>query len=822
MEGRVATTKTSERLFFVGVNAAHELAPCDGSSDVTRADRSRSAIGEPQRAGLARMQITSIPSAVAEVWSGEIERGTLFLLVPVFGGCGAILYFAADTEPRLGAMTAGLTVLAVLRELARARPIARLLLLLGIAIIAGMLCAKLETIRAGTRMLGSEITTRITGRVVALAKDAKGGWRVTMDVVSTTQPALRYGPDRVVVSAKTLPLAVKIGDGLSGLVHLRPQSGPVRPGNYDFAFYNYYRGIGANGFLLGKANVVSVPAASRPAMLVAVANIRQQLTARILQNIKGEPGDIAASLITGQRDGISDDTNNAMRLSGLSHILSISGFHMALVAATIIGSLRAMLALLPGFSARLPVKKYSALIALIGSAFYLLISGADVAAQRSFIMLSVMLLAVTVDRAAISMRNLAIAALITIALSPHEILGPSFQMSYSATAALIAFYGWWSKRQNTRNPRSRRSFLTVLPIKAANYIAAIAMTSLVAGTVSSIFAAYHFNNTAPLGLIGNALALPVISTLVMPFAVLGLLAMPFDLDWLPFAIMGRGIEGVIAIAHMVASHSPNGNLGLMPQGTLILTSMGLILLLALSTRLRLCGVPFVLAAAIWMMRAHAPDIIIAEDGKLVALRTTDNDLAINRSSGSKFTLENWQEGYGTNAVVNPLKTGPSPDGMQFACTDNLCTARERGGLIIAYTHDPSRRLAACAEGDIVILAFAGTEVSCNDKNLLVISKRDLALHGSAELRLHEWSGEPFNFFRSADSDDVAQGPLLKANAEHVQRALSATVTYAVGPPVRPWNSYRTYSRTARNLADSRREQGPDGRNGAPLTRYKPQ
>ncbi len=91
---------------------------------------------------------------------------------------------------------------------------------------------------------------------------------------------------------------------------------------------------------------------------------------------------------------------------------------MALVAATIIGSLRAILALFPGFSARFPVKKYSALIALIGSAFYLLISGADVAAQRSFVMLSVMLLAVTVDRAAISMRNLAIAALLTIALSP--------------------------------------------------------------------------------------------------------------------------------------------------------------------------------------------------------------------------------------------------------------------------------------------------------------------------------------------------------------------------------------------------------------------
>ena len=132
-----------------------------------------------------------------------------------------------------------------------------------------------------------------------------------------------------------------------------------------------------------------------------------------------------------------------------------------------------------------------------------------------------------------------------------------------------------------------------LPIKAVNHIGAIAMTSVVAGTASSVFAAYHFNNTAPFGLIGNALALPVISVAVMPFAVLGLLAMPFDLDWLPFTVMGQGIEVVIALAKMVASRSPSGNLGLMPQGTLILMSIGLVMLLFLSTRLRLCGIPLI-------------------------------------------------------------------------------------------------------------------------------------------------------------------------------------------------------------------------------------
>jgi ComEC/Rec2-related protein len=696
-----------------------------------------------------------------------------------------------------------MTLLIGCHALAQARPMLRLVLLLAIALVAGMLFGKVETIRAGTRMLGSEVTTRMTGRVKAMSRDAKGGWRLTVDVISTARPALKYGPDRVAVSARSVPRNLKVGDGLKGLVHLRPQSGPMRPGNYDFAFYNYYKGVGASGFVLGKLETVPVASDTGPVatILLAIANIRQQLTQRILHNIRGEPGDIAASLITGQRDGISDATNSAFRLSGLSHILSISGFHMALVAATIIGSLRAIMAFFPGFSARFPVKKFSAVIALAGSAFYLLLSGSDVAAQRSFVMLAVMLLAMTVDRAAISMRNLAIAALITTAISPHEILGPSFQMSYSATAALIAFYSWWSRQRGRRALRKSAPshLLLALPIKAVNHIGAIAMTSVVAGTASSIFAAYHFNNTAPFGLIGNALALPVISVFVMPFAVLGLLAMPFDLDWLPFTVMGRGIEVVIALAKMVASRSPSGNLGLMPQGTLILMSIGLVILLFLSTRLRLCGIPLLLGAALLMLRAQEPQLIVSEDGKLVALRTDDGNLAINRASGSAFTLNNWQQGYGTNEVVKPSKAGAHSKEMQFECVEKVCTAREPGGLIIAYTDEAAQGASACDEGDIAILAYSAGTMMCEDKNVLVLTKRDLALHGTAEiiLKSHEPVRPPSTNNEHASPEVI----LAEANASRARRLQSATINYAVGPPVRPWNTYRIYSRAARNIED---------------------
>lgn len=798
-------TRIDERLFLFGdVNAGQALTtPRQTKLETVFADRRRRAEwGTP--AAIADGAGRAVHALLAQ----EVERGTFFLFLPVFIGSGAVLYFCATSEPRLSAILCGLTVLVGLFWTADGRPVLRRALMVAIAIVTGMTCGKLETLRADTTMLASDVTTRVTGRIVAMARGERGTWRITLDVLATERPALRYSPERIAVSGRALPANLHIGDGLKGLVHLRSQHGPLRPGNYDFAFNNYYRGIGANGFFLGKPEAAAVPPPTGYATAIwqIVARMRQQLTARILTRIDGEPGEVAASQITGERDGISEATNDAMRVSGLSHILSISGFHMALVAAIIVGSLRAVMAVFPTFSARYPVKKLAALLAMVGSAFYLMLSGADVAAQRSFVMLAVMLLAVIFDRAAISMRNLAIAASITIVVMPHEILGPSFQMSYSATGALIAFHRWWSSRQEKRaRPRNDVGFLLALPATAARHIGDIALTSFVAGTASSIYAVYHFNNAAPLGVLGNALALPVVSILVMPFAVLALLAMPFDLDWLPFAIMERGIKIVIDIAKFVSEHSPGGSIGQIPQASFILLSIGLILLMLMTTRLRVCGIALMAMAVLPIMMKQGPDIVIAEEGNLVALRTSERSLAINRATGSAFILDNWQEGYGSVQLLKPLKDDSSINEVQFECNDALCLAREPGGLIIAYTDKPAKKSSACAEGDIVILAFAGHDPGCRESGILVITKQTLALHGAVEITLgsirRSESGTTDTAMNNADQ-------LLK------ERLQSAKVNYAVGQADRPWNSYRVHSRSARNIAE--RPKGSDHHDDRPL------
>lgn len=775
----------------------------------------------------------------------ERERGVFFLLLPVFGSGGAILYFSLAHEPGWLAILLSLAFLGVLRFLARHYSQAAACFTLAMLFVFGMLTGKVETARFATQMLGSDITTRVTGRVVSLEQEVDGGWRLTLDVLATERPTLRYMSSRIRVSARDLPAQTEIGSGLKGLVRLRAQSGPVRPGNYDFAFNGYFRGIGGNGFFLGTPHMADVAEATGIAALASqwIARLRQKVGDRITAAISGEEGAVASALISGQRTGISEETNVALRQAGLAHVLSISGLHLALAAGVIMLSIRSIAAFFPGFSARHPIKKYAALASLFSSAFYLALSGADVAAQRSFVMIAVMLLALLADRAAISMRNLAIAALVTLVVSPHEILGPSFQMSFSATAALIAAFAWWSERKGEKMRRHRRlSFQKKgWVMKLIAPAGATAMTSLVAGIASGIYAAYQFNNTAPLGLLGNVMALPIISTMIMPFGVLALILMPLQLEWLPLQIMGAGVSGVHWVALFVSSLSPDGNLGIVPVVSVLLWTVALIIAVICTTRLKLASLPFVVAGLICFARAENPDIMISEDARLVAVRMPDGSLAVNRSRPSRFTMENWAKAYKAERVLKPhiLKPGSHENGLReaitqgeagaimqadaiegFRCEEDVCSIKLADERMLAYTDKIEAVTTACNIGDIAILGVAGKVLNCSSAE--VITKRDLALKGTLEMRLapkktlleraaleqRRTSAEISRLQSKASTPEQHVFENHRAvQREPEQRAASIKsqsddrLIYSIGPPERPWHLYRLYSRAARGLAE---------------------
>lgn len=730
--------------------------------------------------------------------SAEWERGTAFLFIPVVLAAGALTYFAIGQEPGFIGIGASVSIAGFLVWLARTRLVLHLLLASALCFALGMLFAKVETWRAGTKMLGGEISTRLTGRVAVIEHLASGRVRLTLDVTDTERPHLKYAPERVRVSARAVPANLQAGDLVSGVARLLPPSGPTRPGGYDFAFESYFDGIGANGFFLKP--VERLADAAQPAagahFLAMVENLRTALAERIRTAIDGNAeGEIAAALIAGVRAGIPEDVNEALRRTGLAHVLSISGLHMALVAATIMVVLRAGLALLPGFASRRPVKKYAAGAALLALAVYLFISGSAVAAERSFIMIGVMLLAVMFDRQALTMRNLAISAIVIIAVSPHEVAGPSFQMSFAATAALIGTYAAWSeRRRRAAPPPEAGQGLSGRSLRmAGGYVLGLAATSLIAGTATAIFGAYHFQRVSPLGLAANLAAMPIVSVLVMPFALIGMLLMPFGLDQWAFAVMGKGLTAMIAVAEWFSQMSPVDAVGLVPESAVILLTVALVLATLPTTWLRLAAVPFLTAGLSVMAMRSLPDALISEDGRLLAVRSGDGAIATNRARPSAFTMKDWQRALKAGTIQKPKNAAAGASaqpasGNGFVCSGEACEIRLPADALLAYAASALSAQPLCATATLIVVDDAAAENVCRDGEAMIVTKRDLARQGSAWLDFSSEAGKPV-----------------------------AEVTFAVHEPYRPWHAHRAFSREARGLAPYKGRKSTDSADRNPLS-----
>ena len=252
--------------------------------------------------------------------------------------------------------------------------------------------------------------------------------RFVLRVVTMESPRGQIRLERVRLSVKK-GTAPDVGSFVALKARLMPPLAPLRPGSYDFSRDMFFSGIGASGFAMGAIKVNEPPERSGLVLRYAafMQGLRHAIDARIRTRLDGDRRAIATALLTGRRDAITEPVNDAMFISGLGHVLSISGYHMAVVAGVVFFAVRALLALIPALAVGFPIKKWSAAAAFLAAAFYLFLSGAEVATQRSFFMTGVVLLAVMVDRRAITFRTLAVAAMIVLAIAPEALVHPSFQ-----------------------------------------------------------------------------------------------------------------------------------------------------------------------------------------------------------------------------------------------------------------------------------------------------------------------------------------------------------------------------------------------------------
>ncbi|MGH6683343.1 MAG: ComEC/Rec2 family competence protein, partial [Pseudolabrys sp.] len=367
---------------------------------------------------------------------------------------------------------------------------------------------------------------------------------------------------------------------------------------------------------------------------------------------------------------------------------------MAVVAGIVFFFIRGILALIPSLAGRKPIKKWAAGGALAAATFYLVLSGAGVATQRSFVMIAIVLIGVMVDRRALTFRTLTIAAFAVLLLAPQAVAHPSFQMSFAATLALIAGYQYalpW--RANVDTPLHARAALW-----GGNEAAALIYASLIAGLATTPYAAYHFHRLAPYGVLANLLAMPVVSVWVMPMGILGLLALPFGFDAICWKLMGAGIDWMIGVVLWVA-HLPGavGRIHAFGTGPLLLATVALLLLCLLRTPLRWSGAVLAVIASLWAVMTPRPDILVTADGQAIALRGGDGRLAVLHSGRDTFAIKEWLAADGDGRAV---KDPTLNDGVR--CDTIGCIGTLKGGRLVSMALSSEAFAEDCARAAVVI------------------------------------------------------------------------------------------------------------------------
>lgn len=569
------------------------------------------------------------------------HRGRLFLFVPVLLAVGIGIYFALPREPR-AAEWGALAALAALTALgARRVPEAASPLAIGCTVvILGVLVAGWRAHQVAAPVLSFRYFGPIEGRIVGIDRSASDAIRLTLDQVVLEGVAQSRTPARVRITLQGDQPHIVPEPGLRVMStgHLLPPPGPAAPGAFDFRRLAWFDRLGAVGYVRVPV-LVAEPAAAGSRGL-RVHRLRMQISAAVQDRLPGHRGGFAAAILTGDRSGIAQAQLEDLRRSNLAHLLAISGLHMGLLTGFVFGLLRLVFALIPPLALRVNTRKLAALGALAAGAFYLMLSGGNVATERAFIMVAVMLVAILLDRRAISLRSVAIAALVILLLRPEALLGAGFQMSFAATIALVVVFRWLSDARLLR---------TNLP-RWALPVASVVICSFVAGIATAPVAAASFNRVAEYGLIANLLAVPLMGTVVMPAAVLAAILTPFGLEHLALALMGPAIDWILAVAGFVSALDGAVVPVVAPAPHVMpMLGLGALWLIIWQGPARWAGAAVMVLALLAWAQTERPALLIAPDGAVVGLMGLEGRV-LSRARSGRFAAESWLQSDGDAAT----------------------------------------------------------------------------------------------------------------------------------------------------------------------------
>ncbi len=685
-----------------------------------------------------------------------IENRHLFILSPFLMIFGIILYKIPRENPSNITMVLIGVIFIIFYIYAFLRQKDIRFFALFSSLFLGFILLPIHASFFGTKMLERDVYGEYEARVDRVLSVRQDGQRLIISKIIAKENSRNLDIKKARLFVRTrknqTPTYLSAGDIILANIRFSKVPSPVVIGGYDAQFQSYFDGIGAYATSTKPPKILSH--SSKKTLRANIDNLRNLIALRI-ENILTQPsGGIAKALIVGDQSGILQETRKNMSASGLAHVLAISGLHLSLVAGGVFIVVRFLLSIPYAFTQRLPIKKIAAIAGILTALFYLAISGASVSAIRATFMLILIFGAVLFGRRALTMRNVAFAAIFIIITDPASIFRPSFQLSFAAVVALVGVYEIISNK-NIQYKSSLKKLLS--------FFGGLASTSLIAGIATALFAAYHFQQTAPLGVIGNLIALPIVAFVVLPFGFIGVVMMLFGYEEPFIRVMGFAIDRIIDIANMVANLSEGLNYS--PLLTPLALFFGLLAfawLAFFTTRFRLLGAVFIIPLIAIFAIDKPPDILISASTKAIAVRgqiiESENSeqganaganaganveanavnkfdekfkLALISGRLGSFTTNAWQETYQENIDKK----------MQDLQCDILgCFYQSPLGFSVAFVKSKQAFFEDCSIADLVITHLYAPN-SCEEKTQ-VVDRSVLKTRGMHWLK---WNKEKQNF-----------------------------------------------------------------------------
>lgn len=572
--------------------------------------------------------------------------------------------------------------------------------------IVGIAAASLQIMLHPPQSLDRGITITTSGTVTAIdgAMDRRIRLWIALDrpyreLSSTRHPLIRISTDRV----SSLPT---IGDHIAFTARLYPSPTPILPRSPDFALQAQIRNVTASGFVIGD---LQHDGGQRNSLADRLGRFRNQFALQLSTDMNKPAGGIAAALMVGDRRFISEATYETFRKSGLAHLLAISGLHMGLLCFGVIAAVRALASLAPGFSMRVPVHKYAALAGVITGLGYVFVSGASISAVRAFIMALFVISAILLDRLALTLRNVALTAMCVLILNPVALYTASFQLSFAATIALVAWYEFHATRP-------RMTMASRNPLFA--YLGGVIIASLIASTATAPFTAQHFGAVTPWGVVANIMGIPLTGLWIMPSGILVVIGYMTGLEAYVNGIMQAGIDLLVSLAGYISS-LPWAGWRIYPPGYMVLAVLmaGCLICIGCHHRAYPFGLSLLaLAVALWWGTEIPQGVLFAKGQTRFLIMAGQDGIAHSHSSQNHRRLSSFFTDIAERQLARPVH--PASICKPF-CIDYMTDGRK-----VTIVDRRYNLTTACQSQTDMILSLVPVKYPCRNN----VKIYDMTLH----------------------------------------------------------------------------------------------